>query len=101
MPDVTHIPFMKGARIGLLTSAVLSTASLIGAFYPGLEKGIDFKGGIVMEVRTPQAAGRPRQLRATVAGLGLGDVGLQQFGAPTTVLVRLPAQGDEAARQRR
>src|SRR3954468_6701901 len=47
VPDVTHIPFMRGARAGLLVSAILSTASLIGAFYPGLTKGIDFKGGIV------------------------------------------------------
>src|SRR3712207_8466626 len=39
VPDVTSIPFMRGARTGLLVSAVLSTASVIGAFYPGLEKG--------------------------------------------------------------
>ncbi|MDO9706742.1 protein translocase subunit SecD [Paracraurococcus lichenis] len=98
VPDVTHIPFMRGARIGLLTSALLSTASLIGAFYPGLDKGIDFKGGITMEVRTPEAADLGR-LRAAVAGLGLGDVGMQEFGAPDTVLVRLPVQGDEAGTQ--
>jgi preprotein translocase SecF subunit len=99
VPDVTTIPFMKGARIGLLTSALLSTASLIGAFYPGLEKGIDFKGGITMEVRTPEAANLAA-LRSKVAGLGLGDVGLQEFGAPDTVLVRLPVQGDEAGTQK-
>ncbi|TDH64331.1 protein translocase subunit SecD [Dankookia rubra] len=98
VPDVTHIPFMKGARAGLMVSAVLSTLSLIGAFYPGLEKGIDFKGGITMEVRTPEAANLAA-LRAKVAGLGLGDVGLQEFGAPDTVLVRLPVQGDEAGTQ--
>ncbi|MBK1660183.1 protein translocase subunit SecD [Paracraurococcus ruber] len=99
VPDVTKIPFMKGARIGLLVSAILSTASLIGAFYPGLEKGIDFKGGITMEVRTPAPANLA-QLRGTVGGLGLGDVGVQEFGAPDTVLVRLPVQGDEAGTQK-
>ncbi|MFZ4408309.1 MAG: protein translocase subunit SecD, partial [Paracraurococcus sp.] len=98
VPDVTRIPFMKGARIGLLTSALLSTASLIGAFYPGLEKGIDFKGGITMEVRTPEAANLGA-LRSAVAGLGLGDVGLQEFGAADAVLVRLPVQGSEAGTQ--
>jgi SecD/SecF fusion protein len=99
VPDVTHIPFMKGARVGLMVSALLSTASLIGAFYPGLEKGVDFKGGIVMEVRTPTPANLA-QIRAAVAGLNLGDVGVQEFGAPDTVLVRLPVQGDEAGTQR-
>ncbi|TCZ55388.1 protein translocase subunit SecD [Roseicella aquatilis] len=98
VPDVTKIPFMKGARAGLMVSAVLSTLSLIGAFYPGLQKGIDFKGGIVMEVRTPEAANLAA-LRAAVAGLDLGDVGLQQFGDESTVLVRLPAQGEEGATQ--
>jgi len=97
-PDNTRIRFMKGARVGLMTSAILSTASIIGAFYPGLEKGIDFKGGIVMEVRTPGPANLG-QLRATVSGLNLGDVGLQEFGAADTVLIRLPAQGEEQQTQ--
>ncbi len=95
VPDKTNIPFMKGARAGLIVSAVLSTASLIGAFYPGLEKGIDFKGGIVMEVRTPEAANL-QALRNAVGGLGVGDVGLQRFGDDTTVLVRVPVPPEEA-----
>ncbi|WP_372623785.1 protein translocase subunit SecD [Falsiroseomonas sp.] len=99
VPDGTRIPFMKGARIGLLVSAIISTASVGLAVYPGLEQGIDFKGGIVMEVRTPGPADLG-QLRAAASGLNLGDVGLQGFGAPDAVLVRLPAQGDEAGTQR-
>ncbi|WP_027284742.1 protein translocase subunit SecD [Rubritepida flocculans] len=95
VPDKTDIPFMKGARAGLMVSAVLSTASLIGAFYPGLEKGIDFKGGIVMEVRAPEAANLPA-LRAAVGGLNVGDVGLQRFGDDSTVLVRLPVPQEES-----
>ncbi len=96
--DGTKIPFMKGARIGLIVSGVLSVASLAGAFYPGLQMGIDFRGGIVMEVRTPGPANLP-ELRSTVSGLGLGDVGLQEFGDASTVLVRLPVQDDEAGTQ--
>ena len=38
--------------IGLVVSAVLSTASIILFFYPGLNYGIDFKGGISIEART-------------------------------------------------
>jgi protein-export membrane protein SecD/preprotein translocase SecF subunit len=99
VPDKTAIPFMKGARIGVIVSAIISTGSVALAFYPGLEKGIDFKGGIVMEVRTPGPANLA-QLRAAASGLNLGDVGLQEFGAADTVLIRLPVQGDEAGTQR-
>ena len=99
VPDNTRIPFMRGAVMGLIVSAILSTASVILAFYPGLERGIDFKGGIVMEVRTPGPANLA-QLRAAASALNLGDVGLQEFGAPDQVLIRLPVQGDEAGTQR-
>jgi SecD/SecF fusion protein len=99
VPDDTKIRFMKGAKIGLVFSALVSTASVGLAVYPGLEKGIDFRGGIVMEVRTPGPANLA-QLRSTVSGLNLGDVGLQEFGSPDSVLVRLPVQADEAGTQR-
>ncbi len=99
VPDGTRIRFMRGAKIGVIVSAIISTGSVALAFYPGLEKGIDFKGGIVMEVRTPGPADLG-QLRATVGGLNLGDVGLQEFGSPDTVLIRLPVQRDEAGTQR-
>ncbi|TPG47291.1 protein translocase subunit SecF [Roseomonas nepalensis] len=98
VPDDTRIPFMRGRIAGLVVSAVLSTASVVLAFYPGLEKGIDFKGGIVMEARTPGPANLG-QLRGVVSGLGLGDVGMQEFGDASTVLIRLPVQGEEAATQ--
>jgi len=98
VPDDTRIGFMRGRVIGLVVSAILSTASVILAITPGLEQGIDFKGGIIMEARTPEAADHAR-LRAATAGLELGEVGLQQFGDDSTVLVRLPVQGEEAATQ--
>jgi SecD/SecF fusion protein len=98
-PDGTRIAFMRGARLGLCVSAVLSVLSVVIAFHPGLEKGIDFKGGIVMELRTPGPADLG-QLRAATSGLGVGDVGLQEFGDASTVLVRLPTQADEAGTQR-
>lgn len=98
VPDDTGIRFMRGRVLGLAVSGVLSTASVVLAFAPGLEKGIDFRGGIVMEVRTPGAADLG-VLRGAVAGLGLGEVGVQQFGGPETVLVRLPVQDEEGGTQ--
>ncbi|MCR0984357.1 protein translocase subunit SecF [Roseomonas populi] len=98
VPDNTKIQFMKGRIAGLIVSAILSTASVILAFHPGLEQGIDFKGGIIMEARTPGPADLG-QLRTATSALNLGDVGLQQFGDESTVLIRLPVQGEEAATQ--
>jgi preprotein translocase SecF subunit len=98
VPDDTKIAFMKGRKLGIAFSIFLSVASVILAFYPGLEKGIDFRGGIVMEVRTPGPANLGA-LRGATDSLGLGDVGLQQFGSDSDVLLRLPVQGDEAATQ--
>jgi SecD/SecF fusion protein len=90
---------MRGAKTGLIVSAVLSSLSVAIAFHPGLEKGIDFKGGVEMEIRTP-GPGDISVLRGAVGGLGLGDATLLQFGDPATFALRLPAQGDEGGVQR-
>ena len=52
VPDKTTIRFMKGRFFGIGLSVVLSTASIILFFAPGLNYGIDFVGGIQMEVQT-------------------------------------------------
>jgi preprotein translocase SecF subunit len=98
VPDNTRIPFMRGRIAGLVVSALLSLASVVLFFHPGLNYGIDFQGGIVMEVRTPGPADFA-QLRAALAA-EVGDVGLQRFGAPNEVLVRIAQSADEAAQQR-
>jgi preprotein translocase subunit SecF len=100
VPDGTRIPFMRGRIAGLVVSAILSLASVVLFFHPGLNYGIDFQGGIVMEVRTPGPADFPG-LRAILAVQEVGQASLQQFGSPQDVLIRLPRQpGDDAAQQR-
>jgi preprotein translocase subunit SecF len=97
VPDNTKIQFMRGRILGLVVSAVLSTASIILFFYPGLNYGIDFRGGISIEARTTGPANFAA-LRSQINGLGLGEAQLQQFGSPQDVLIRLERQagGDEA-----
>lgn len=96
VPDKTDIPFMKGRHAGLILSAVLSLLSVILYFYPGLNYGIDFKGGIVIEARSPLAVDFA-SLRPALTSLNLGHVGLQQFGTAQDVLVRLERQRADVA----
>jgi preprotein translocase subunit SecF len=99
-PDKTDIKFMKGRNVGLAVSALLSLLSVILFFQPGMNYGIDFKGGIVIEARTSEAADFPA-LRAILAAQNVGPAGLQQFGSANDVLIRLERQpGDDAAQQR-
>ena len=95
VPDGTRIKFMRGRFLGLATSAVLSLASVALFFYPGLNLGIDFRGGIVMEVRTPEPADFGK-IRAGLLAQGAPAAGLQRFGDDHEVLIRLDRQPTEA-----
>ncbi len=92
VPDGTKIRFMNGRFAGLIVSAVLSTASVILFFYPGLNLGLDFRGGVVLQVETPQAANFAA-LRTALAQAGLSDAALQSFGqGGTGVLISLESR---------
>jgi preprotein translocase subunit SecF len=96
--DDTKIRFMRMRFIAMAISGLLVLASIVGVFYPGLNFGIDFKGGILMEVRTPGPADLA-SMRAELNELGLGEVALQEFGAETDVLIRVARQDGEADAQ--
>ena len=69
-------------------------------FFHGLNFGIDFRGGTLIEVQAKSGQADIAQMRATLAGLGLGDFQLQQFGGPADVLIRVAEQpGGEQAQQ--
>jgi preprotein translocase subunit SecD/preprotein translocase subunit SecF len=97
-PDNTNFRFMNGRIAGLVVSAILSTASVILFFTPGLNLGIDFSGGIVMEVRTDGPADF-QKIRGALAQEHIPDQGVQRFGDDSTVLIRLPTQPTEAGTQ--
>jgi len=93
VPDGTKIQFMKGRFAGLIVSFILSTASIALFFKPGLNLGLDFRGGVVLQIQTPQKADFSA-LRAALANAGLADAGLQSFGggAGTGVLISLESR---------
>jgi preprotein translocase subunit SecF len=101
IPDNTRFDFMRFRRISFPISAMLSIAAILLYFFHGLNFGIDFVGGTLMEVQTKASPADLAKMRATIAGLRLGDFQLQQFGAPNDVLIRISEQpgGDQAQQQ--
>ena len=84
VPENTKIPFMRGRFFGVMLSAVLSTASLIAFFYPGLNYTIDFRGGVLVELRSPEPLDSGK-LRASFGTLGLGEVSVQSLGIAAAI----------------
>jgi preprotein translocase subunit SecF len=98
VPDDTKFDFMRFRRISFPLSALMSILAITLYFTHGLNFGIDFKGGMLIEVQTKAGPADLANMRSTLGGLGLGEVQLQQFGAPNDVLIRIGEQpgGDEA-----
>src|ERR1700756_1945087 len=91
---------MRFRRVSFPMSALLSIVAIFLYFHPGLNLGIDFRGGTLIEVQSKTGPADIAKMRATLSALNLGDVQLQQFGADTDVLIRIAEQpgGDEAQR---
>jgi preprotein translocase subunit SecF len=98
VPDNTKFDFMRFRRISFPISALMSILAITLYFFHGLNFGIDFKGGLLLEVQTVAAQADLASMRSTLGSLDLGEVQLQQFGAPNDVLIRIAEQpgGDEA-----
>jgi preprotein translocase subunit SecF len=100
VPDDTNYPFMSWRRLSFPFSALLSIAAVILFFTIGLNFGIDFRGGTLIEVRAKTGVADLASMRSTLGGLGLGEVQLQEFGGPSDVLIRVAQQpGGDAAQQ--
>jgi len=96
--QTTSIDFLgtKRRKIALVLSALFVIASFVSLATRGLEFGIDFTGGVLLEVAYPQAADLVT-IRSNLAEAGFSDAQVQRFGDDTDVLVRLPPQGDAEA----
>ncbi len=96
LPQKTNFRFVKYAPIAGVISVILCVAAIVGCFYPGLNLGIDFRGGASMEVSKP--AGQVLELdkvRGAVSELGLGDVQVQGIDSSASAIVRFQIPEDE------
>ena len=100
VPDNTRFDFIRFRRISFPISAVLTIFAITLYFTHGLNFGIDFSGGTLIQVQNKTGPIDIAQMRTTVGGLGLGEVQLQEYGSPDTVLIRVAQQpGGEQAQQ--
>ncbi|ADH89177.1 protein-export membrane protein SecF [Ancylobacter novellus DSM 506] len=100
VPDDTNFDFMRFRRISFPISAVLSIVALVAFLTLGLNFGIDFKGGTLLEVRYPNNTLNIGDVRSKLEALELGEVQIQEIGGDGEVLIRVAQQpGGEQAQQ--
>ncbi|MBS0235592.1 MAG: protein translocase subunit SecF [Proteobacteria bacterium] len=99
-PHDLRLPFMKFKGPALGASIIAMIISLGLCLSLGLNYGVDFKGGSLIELKTKSGNADISGLRDKLNGLGLGNVQIQEFGTPDDVLIRLEEQpGGEGAQQ--
>ncbi len=99
VPADVDIAFIAKRKLFFVLSALVIAAAVGLTLTKGLNFGIDFKGGILIEVRTEGPADIG-EMRGKLSTLGLGDVSLQEFGEVTDVLIRIQRQdGGDGAQQ--
>lgn len=92
----THIPFLKWRKITTIFSIVLIIVSLSSLFVRGLNFGIDFTGGTLVEITYDESADVD-QVRGILTNNGFSDAQVQYFGSARDVLVRIPVTEKTAA----
>ena len=94
----THFDFLSSNKDSYLISGILLVIAVVSLIYPGLEAGIDFKGGTEFIVETEAAV--PSTEAASTLGDATGEIfEVKEFGGERTLLVRTAAGGDADALQ--
>ena len=97
--DNTTIKFIKLKTLSFTFSGILSVLAILSVLFVGLNFGIDFKGGILLEVRTNNNIGIS-DIRSKISNLNIGEVSIQEFGVKSDYLIRVERQkGSDNAQQ--
>ncbi|KZL22884.1 protein translocase subunit SecF [Pseudovibrio sp. Ad37] len=100
VPEQTNFRFMHWRVLSFPFSGITAVLSVVLFLAIGLNYGIDFKGGTLIELQSTSGPANLSEIRRTLGGLDLGDVQVQEFGSPTEVLIRIESQGEgESAQQ--
>ncbi len=91
IPDHTKIDFIGTRYIGFAVTAIMIIGSMFLLATKGLNYGIDFTGGTLIEISTEKSPNLV-ELREDLNNLELGDISIQEFGAPNNLLIRVPNQ---------
>jgi preprotein translocase SecF subunit len=100
IPPDTKIDFVGMRAVTWVVSALLTVVPLILLWTNGLNMGIDFQGGTLIEIQTKQSPADLGDIRSKVGHIGLGEVQIQEFGAPNAVLIRIASQPTEQEQQK-
>ena len=98
IPEETSIDFLGKRTLAFIVSAVLIIGSIGLTAKDSLNFGIDFTGGTVIEIKTPEVPDLGA-LRQSLNTLGLGAISIQEFGAADDLMIRLPQQEGSAEQQ--
>ena len=98
IPAGTNVDFIGKRAIAFALSALILIGSIYLTSTRGLNFGIDFTGGTVIEIKTPSTPDLP-EMRSVLNKLDLGAISIQEFGASDDLLIRLPQQNGDATAQ--
>ncbi len=96
----TSFDFIGKRFLAFVLSAIIILGSLFMIATKGLNFGIDFTGGTLIEVRVDAQDPDLQALRKSFSSLELGTIAIQEFGAPNDFLIRLPEQEGDAEEQK-